>query len=164
MAGFAFGGLLELLEYTLELYSYYHRQINESRYPIILADRLKELDDKGIEFMARTNLIGVVGIADEALNFEFSITCPGGPVQWEFAQAFIKASRSTHPYLWPISRAYELRDQDGRPFINAERQATWLTDLLLMDIAKPGVGMHSALVKSLTWAELAVKFGVDIIG
>lgn len=160
-AAFGLAGLIEMVRWCVEFWTDSLRAMNEARYPVILADRLRLLSAPAIDVIGRAEIAEVIGLSDEALNFEWRIQAPGGAVDWEFAKSMVKASETTLPYLWPINRAYDLRDENGRQYKDAERQAAALHSLLVMNsLARPGRGNQAAAL-TVTYDSLAERFGLE---
>ena len=156
----AIWGVGELVQYVIDVIAYSRRELNQAAYPIMLAGALRGAAPDVVGIMAREGITKVVGIVGDNLNFSWEIAALPVGIKWEFAGAMIVASRRTYPYLWPIDRADELLDAEGRPWLNYERQAEALTNLLIRErVAEPGVGSKAARLL-ISWETLAEKFGV----
>lgn len=152
-AGMALAGLFGAIEYMTWLWT----QINQARYPIILASKLASLNPQVADIWEHHTDIEVLGMIGPDLRIVRRIVSTPYNVDWDFAQRYIDACRSTYPYTIPIGKAYEFTD-----WVNAERQATSLINKLAdLDIVEKGAGNQPAAFK-ITWDRIAKAFEVEV--
>jgi hypothetical protein len=150
--GLGIAGILGSIEYMTWLWT----QINQARYPIILARTLAGVNPAVAGIWERHTDIEVLGMIGPDLRVVWRIRAYPIDVDWSFAQRFIDVSRSYYPHTAPIGRAYEFADA-----ANAERQASaFISRLAELNVVEPGVGNQTAVFK-MPWETIAEAFEVE---
>jgi hypothetical protein len=122
-----------------------------------IAFAIQGLTSKQTDIVARHDVIALYGIMGEE-GLVWNIRAPGGDLPYEFMKDFLRKSKETEPYLWPV------RKHDVFDWSNSEELCKIATDLLVYnsrDWAVKAAGPYSAeLTKPL--GLVAAYFGVEL--
>lgn len=147
-------GLTGLVEYMIWLWA----QANESRYPIILAEKIRPLSSDGIKVWSTHTDFEMIGMMT-GVGITWRLRGSPVDIDWNFAREYLELSRKTLPFLAPISQTYELMPGDTT---NAERQAAALiAQLAEKGYVDPGKGNKPArLAKGILFTDILEMFGM----
>lgn len=106
--------------------SYRIRELSRARVAgsYLLSTGLHGLTIKQTDLVARHDVIEIAGILGPD-GVVWNIKAPGGDIPWDFMADFLRKSRETEPYLWPVRKHDEMGWQDS------EHLCTLSTDLLI---------------------------------
>jgi len=146
-------GAFGLIEYLTWL----AREINQSRYPVIVAKVMSGMNPSVAEVWKAHTDLEMIGLFGPDLSISWRLRAFPMDVDFEFAQKFIEACRPYYPHTAPIGKAYDLIP--GEP--NAERKAASLINAMdAIGAVEPGIGNNPATFK-VDWKTISENFGLE---
>jgi hypothetical protein len=115
--------------------------------PILLANALRGLSGMALDIVERHDSVKILALIQEGGRPVWAVRTGAMDIPYPFVKKFFEESAQTAPHLYPVSDAYDLKDDSGQPWPNAERLAEALTNYLISNgWAEQAVGRSSARI------------------
>jgi hypothetical protein len=149
-------------EATLRLDKLKHAQVNSA---VSLAYAVKGLTPAQVEFIQNQVQLEILGVPGDQDLF-WRVRFPGGDVEIEFVEAFLRASleECPDPYLWPVREHSSARYTFWREYSNIEEKLRIVTDgLVYWGKAEKASGRYAAKLKpGVTYKDLADLIKIEL--
>lgn len=151
-----------VFEATLRMQKLRYAQVASA---VTLANAVKGLTPFQTEFLQNQVQLEILAVpGDEELFWR--VHFPGGDVEIEFIEAFLRASleECPEPYLWPIREHSSARYTFWREYSNIEEKLRIVTDgLIYWGKAEKASGRYAAKLKpGVTYKALADLFKIEL--
>lgn len=145
------------------------QRIQKFRYAMVadtvsLANSVKGLTAAQVEFVKSRSVLEVSAIQGDSRLF-WRVRFPGGDVELEFVEEFLRASMECPAgYLWPVRDHTSSHWTAWKDFVDVEEKLRVVTDgLIYFGYAEKASGRYSAkLAAGVTFEQLADYFRVEL--